>query len=331
MNVYIDETNREPKYKQLINSIEKAILNGHYKRGDVLPSINSLKRRFHISRDTVLLAYGNLKLRGIIYAVSGKGYYIKTENVSTIERVFLLFDEFNSFKEDLYNSFLTNLDTGVEVDIYFHHFNSALFSKLILDNIGVYNSYIIMPANVKDVHLVLENLPKESVYILDQTQKELSRYPCVTQNFEEDVIFGLTESYQLLKKYKKIVFVYVKEKQPKEMLKGFKKFCKSHNLEYEIISSLVERDIVKGDAYLIPDDKTLIRLIKSIRDNKFVLTKDIGIISYNDTLLKEIVEGGITTISTDFNKMGENLAKMVMEKETKKIHNPCLFIKRNSL
>ena len=126
MNVHIDETSREPKYKQLIKSIEKAILNGDYKRGDVLPSINSLKRRFHISRDTVLLAYGNLKLRGIIYAVSGKGYYIKTENVSTVERVFLLFDEFNSFKEDLYNSFLKNLDEGVEVDIYFHLFISLI-------------------------------------------------------------------------------------------------------------------------------------------------------------------------------------------------------------
>ena len=188
-----------------------------------------------------------------------------------------------------------------------------------------------MPANLKDVHLVLEKLPKESVYILDQTQKELSRYPSVAQNFKEDVIFGLTESYQLLKKYDKIVFVYVKEKQPKEMLKGFKKFCKTHSFEYEIISSLVEKEITKGDAYLIPDDRTLIRLIKTIRDNKLVLTKDIGIISYNDTLLKEIVEGGITTISTDFNKMGENLAKMVMEKENKKIHNPCLFMKRNSL
>lgn len=331
MNVYIDETSREPKYKQLIKSIEKAILNGDYKRGDVLPSINSLKSRFHISRDTVLLAYGNLKLRGIIYAVSGKGYYIKTENVSTIERIFLLFDEFNSFKEDLYNSFLTNLDTGVEVDIYFHHFNTAIFSKLILDNIGVYNSYIIMPANLKNVHLVLEKLPEESVYILDQTQKKLSRYPSVVQNFKEDIIFGLTESYQHLKKYRKIVFVYVKEKQPKEMLKGFKKFCKTHSFEYEIISNLVEKEITKGDAYLIPDDKTLIRLIKTIRDTKLVLTKDVGIISYNDTLLKEIVEGGITTISTDFNKMGENLAKMVLEKEQKKIHNPCLFIKRNSL
>jgi len=331
MNIHIDENNREPKYKQLIKSIEKAILNGDYKRGDVLPSINSVKSRFSISRDTVLLAYGNLKLRGIIQSVPGKGYYVKTENVSTKERVFLLFDEFNSFKEDLYNSFLRNLEEGVEVDIYFHHFNTTIFSKLIFDNIGVYNSYVIMPANLQDTNLVIEKLPADSVYILDQTQKELSRYPCVVQNFKEDINFGLTESIQQLEKYKKLVFVYLKEKQPKELLKGFKKFCKTHQFEYEIIRSLDEKEMTKGDVYLIPDDRTLIRLIKKIKDKKFVIADDIGIISYNDTLLKEIVEGGITTISTDFNKMGENLANMIMKKERKKINNPCRLVERNSL
>jgi DNA-binding GntR family transcriptional regulator len=331
MNVHIDETSREPKYKQLIKSIEKAILNGDYKRGDHLPSINSLRKRFGVSRDTVLLAYGNLKLRGIVYAIPGKGYYIKTENVSTKERIFLLFDEFNSFKEDLYNSFLKHLDKGVEVDIFFHHFNIAIFSKLIFDNIGVYNSYIIMPANLKGVHLILDKLPKESVYILDQTQKELSKYPSLTQNFKEDVVFGLTESYQQLKKYKKVVFVYLKEKQPKEMLKGFKKFCKTHKVKYEIISNIEEKKIAKDEAYLIPDDRTLIRLIKTIRDSKLIIAKDIGIISYNDTLLKEIVEDGITTISTDFKEMGQRLASMILNKEDIKIENVNKLIIRNSL
>ena len=63
----------------------------------------------------------------------------------------------------------------------------------------------------------------------------------------------------------------------------------------------------------------------------FSLAKDIGVISYNDTLLKEIVEGGITTITTDFNEMGKNLAKMILNKENKKIENPNKLIIRNSI
>tara|TARA_R110002050_G_scaffold39757_1_gene97433 strand:+ start:7437 stop:7661 length:225 start_codon:yes stop_codon:yes gene_type:complete len=72
-------------------------------------------------------------------------------------------------------------------------------------------------------------------------------------------------------------------------------------------------------------------IIKKIKEDKLTLSKDIGIISYNDTLLKEIVEGGITTISTDFNIMGERLAQMILHKEQLQIENINALILRNSL
>jgi len=58
---------------------------------------------------------------------------------------------------------------------------------------------------------------------------------------------------------------------------------------------------------------------------------DIGIISLNDTMLKEIVLGGITTISTDFKKMGDRLAEMIMNKEKSQVRNPASLIKRFSV
>ena len=95
-----------PKYKQIIYSIEKTIVKGLLKKDDKLPSINKVCLEFSISRDTVLLAYEELKKRGIIYSILGKGYYIKTIEVKVKKRIFLLFDELNIFKEDLYNSFI---------------------------------------------------------------------------------------------------------------------------------------------------------------------------------------------------------------------------------
>jgi DNA-binding transcriptional regulator YhcF (GntR family) len=332
MNYFqISEVSGEPKYKQLIRSIEKLILNGQYKRGDKLPSINGIKMRFSLSRDTVLLAYSNLKSRGIIQSIPGKGYYVRTENVGTVQKILLLFDEFNSFKEDLYNSFLNNLKEGVEVDIYFHHFNETIFSKLIFDNIGVYNTYIIMPANLKNVSKVLDNLPKDSVYILDQTYNELEKYPSIVQDFKKDIFDGLTEADKKLKAYKKLVLLYAENKQPKKMSDGFVEFCEKVDFDFEIIKSFDNRELEKGEVYLIPDDRNLIRIIKKIKEKKIVLGNDIGIISYNDTLLKEIVEGGITTISTDFKKMGATLATMILKNEKKNIHNPSRLIFRNSL
>ena len=91
MNIItVKENSDVPKYKQIIASLENAIVNGDLKRGDKLPSINSVKFRFSLSRDTVLLAYGDLKVRGIIQSIPGKGYYLKRENIEVSQKIFLL-------------------------------------------------------------------------------------------------------------------------------------------------------------------------------------------------------------------------------------------------
>jgi len=59
--------------------------------------------------------------------------------------------------------------------------------------------------------------------------------------------------------------------------------------------------------------------------------KDIGLISFNDTPLKRVVNKGITTISTDFRKMGEEIANMVINQKREKIENPFNYIERKSL
>jgi len=82
-----------PKYKQIILSIEQAIEDGKLKKDERLPSINKVCLEFSLSRDTVLQAYEELKKRGIIYAILGKGYYIKSTEVSIKQKIFLLFDE----------------------------------------------------------------------------------------------------------------------------------------------------------------------------------------------------------------------------------------------
>jgi len=141
-----------PKYKQIIHSIEGAIKNGELKKGDKLPSINEIRNLNKLSRDTVLTAFNELKNRGIIKPVVGKGYYVSSENIDIQQKIFLLFDELNSFKEDLYNSFLENLGEHIQVDIFFHHFNHKIFNQLIIDNSGEYNYYVIMPANLENIN-----------------------------------------------------------------------------------------------------------------------------------------------------------------------------------
>ena len=49
------------------------------------------------------------------------------------------------------------------------------------------------------------------------------------------------------------------------------------------------------------------------RDKEYELGKDVGVISYNDTALKQLF--GISVVSTDFNIMGETAAKMILNKQ----------------
>ncbi|QWX82796.1 GntR family transcriptional regulator [Cellulophaga sp. HaHaR_3_176] len=329
--IHIKKEKGTPKYKQIIASIENAILSGTLKKGDQLPSLNSIRDTNELSRDTVLTAFNELKSRGIIESIVGKGYYILSDDIHVHLKIFLLFDEFNSFKEDLYNAFIHELDKNVRVDIYFHHFNEDMFSKLISENKGSYNYYVLMPANLKNTHNAINELPNDKVYILDQTHPELSNYSSIYQNFEKDLILNLTKALSLIKKYSKIILLFDEKKQPEGMLIGFHKFCKTNKIENEVIHSLKNSILDKNSVYIIPDDKNLLRFIKKVKEESLILSKNVGLISYNETLLKEIVAGGITTISTDFSAMGKQLAQMILNKKHLKIENTHNLIIRNSL
>ena len=329
--IEIKDTLGTPKYKQIVASIENAITHGHLKKGDKLPSLNHIKTEHNLSRDTVLSAFNELKTRGIIASVVGKGYYVASENIEITQKIFLLFDEFNSFKEDLYNSFIIGLGDRVQVDIFFHHFNAEIFSTIINDKAGAYSYYVIMPANLTDIAPIIQRLPNDKVYILDQMPSALRHYPSVYQNFKKDIYSGLQAGLKQITTYKKVILLYDEQRQPPGILEGFQAFCAAHTLTHEVISILKDSPLSKGELYILLDDKNLIRVIKRMQQQDLELAKDIGIISYNDTLLKEIVQGGITTISTNFNLMGKRLAHMILNQDFAQIENPNRLIIRQSL
>ena len=72
-------------------------------------------------------------------------------------------------------------------------------------------------------------------------------------------------------------------------------------------------------------------MVKIAKSYKYKLGKKFGIVSFNDTMLKEVVAGGITTVSTNFEEMGKTLAQMVIDRKGSKVRNPSKLIVRNSL
>ncbi|MBV5314633.1 MAG: GntR family transcriptional regulator [Prolixibacteraceae bacterium] len=330
-NIQIDDTLGVPKYRQIINSIYTAISIGELKLGDKIPSLNQICSEFDLSRDTVMVAFNELKAKGIINSIPGKGYYINSTEINLDQKIFVLFDELNAFKEDLYTSVLNSLDAKSSVDIYFHHFNYQVFKDLISESVGKYTSYVIMPATFDYTADIVGKLPKDKVYILDRKKDDLAEYPVVYQDFEQDVYDALIEGLDLLQKYTKLIMIFPGGKEPEGRLLGFKRFCDEKGFQSEIIRNVVNKEMKSGEAYFVPSDRNLVRLVKMAAEKDFLLGKDVGIVSFNDTVLKEVVAGGITTISTDFQLMGQTLARMIQERSSEKIRNNSSLIRRNSL
>lgn len=330
-NIQIDDSLGVPKYRQIINSIYTAISVGELTHGDKMPSLNQVCSEFELSRDTVLMAFNELKTKGIIDSIPGKGYYISSVDIHLDQKIFVLFDELNAFKEDLYTSLINSLESRVAVDIYFHHFNYQVFKNLISESIGKYTAYVIMPATFENSMEVISKLPRERVYILDRLKDDLMDFPVVYQDFEQDVYDALVTGKDLISKYNRLVMIFPGGKEPEGRMVGFKKFCKETGFEYEIIRTLNNREVRAGEAYFLPSDRNLVKLVKIADENHLTLGRDLGIVSFNDTVLKEVVAGGITTVSTDFQLMGKTLAAMIRERSDQKIRNHSSLIRRGSL
>jgi len=75
----------------------------------------------------------------------------------------------------------------------------------------------------------------------------------------------------------------------------------------------------------------LIDLLAKIQEAKLKVGIDIGIISYNETPWKQFILNGITTISTDFKKMGQMAAEMVLNDSIEKLTVPFTITIRESL
>lgn len=328
--ITINSNSSVPKYKQIVLAIEMAISEKRLQKNDKLPSVNKVSLEFSISRDTVLLAYEELKKRGIIYAILGKGYYVKSVEFSFEQRFFLLFDELNSFKEDIYNSFLETINNAGQIEIFFHHFNIEMFKKLINEANGNYSKYIIMPTNLAGASALIKTLPRDDVYVLDQTNAELKEYPSIHQNFIKDIYEALLKGKHLIEKYQKLILIFPGFREPLGMKIGFENFCSDFDISYEVINEFEARIINHQELYIIPDDRDLVKVIEQSKVQNLKLGLDFGIISYNETPLKKVVENGIATISTDFKSMGKLLAEMILLNKKEQIENQNNLIIRNS-
>jgi DNA-binding transcriptional regulator YhcF (GntR family) len=339
-NIYryiaIDEQSVTPKYLQLTNSILKGIASGKIEENYILPSINDLSYELEISRDTAERAYRHLKKIGVVGSVPGKGYFITKTEFKQPLKIFLLFNKLSTHKKIIYDSFAAALGEKAAIDFYIYNNDYALFKKLLTNTKTDYSYYVIITHFLEggeNAEEILNTIPKDKLLILDKLVAGIDgNYAAVFENFERDIYDALEQAVKMLGKYHTIKIVFPDYTyHPKEILKGFSRFCTQYAFAYGVINDISKEYIEEGVAYISLMEDDLVILLEKILGAKLEIGQQVGVISYNETPLKKIILKGITTISTDFHLMGEKAAKLILERSTEHVAVPFRLTTRCSL
>lgn len=333
-HMQFDPRDQMPKYKQIVHSIKTDIEIGVLAKGIQLPSISELSAEYQLARDTVEKAYRELRNLGYISAVQGKGYYVQAVKDSK-ERILLVFNKLSSYKKIIYYSFLKTLGESATVDLEIHHGSVLKFREIMEKNMGKYNRYVIMPHfntdsdSEEDYMNILKKIPVSELVLLDRDMPGLQQeVSSVHQSFDKDIFGALEEANDLIQKYDNLVLIFPEiGNYPKEIIRGFRNYCINYKKEFSIKDRVPE--IEPRTAYIVVEEGELAELVKKARLSSCKIGEEVGIISFNETTLKELLE--ITVITTDFEKMGRTAATLIMNKQQLRVKNPFFMIRRGSL
>ena len=341
MEIQIDVLSKKPVYKQIIEQIVDHIDSGVLKDGDQIPSMNVLASDLQISRETIKKAYNILRHKGMIDSKQGKGYYV-LKNKDTKIKILLLFDKISTYKQVLYSSFASHIGDDVEITIRLHNQDIELFEQFVDENIDHFDYYIITPhfpletLVLSRIKKILKKIPNRKLILLDRFIETLTgNYGLVYQDCEQDIIEGLSQGLDDIRKYNKLKIMSMPGSLYASLIsKGIAMFCSEHRINHEIIYHTHHPDMIqKGDLFLILNsqlDVELIEITRIAKERGFKIGKDIGIISYNESPINEIILDGLTVLSTDFEQMGRLTAQMIHEKEMKKIKCDFRLIRRST-
>lgn len=308
--------------------IEKGLLPS----GSCLPSISVSCQKFKVARKTVVKAYNLLKSKGYIESRPRLGYFVISTKPNLKMKLLLLIHSFDPQFKMLFGEFVKILDAYYDIELYFHHYNIQLFEMIVSQNINRYDIFVLSSFDHRKIPSIVAQIPKEKVFIISRNDRLENLYSSVTQDFYNGTFNSLKAGVQLIKKYDSLNLCCSERKgHSKTLNQGFEKFCKEYNITSSFLDSLTDLEIRKGSVYLVMDDLDLVRLLKASKIRGWEIGSDIGIISYNETPLKEVIRDGITVISCSFIDMAAEMANKIRNRVHTNTIIPIELIIRNSL
>ncbi|MDB5022884.1 MAG: transcriptional regulator of fucose utilization, GntR family [Mucilaginibacter sp.] len=323
---------RLTKHEQFVQGIINAIDNKVVGVGDLLPSVNKLINELGFARETIMKGYKELIKRGIVESRNRRGFFIASADTGQSLRVALLLYAFDTFQETFFKTFKKNLDPEVHLDVFFHHNNIDILDTLIGNIRGKYGMYVVAPIPNPRTRDILKNIPLDKFLMIDRFEQMDGDFSYVTQEFEQATYKAFCELKDVITRYDEFVFYYRPSTDtPIEILRSFKRFIKECGIKGTIQTEYTPGAITRGKVYFTINNTELWAMLKDCINKNLDLGIDVGILSHNDDMVKDIILGGITTYTTDFGLMAEEAAAFVMSGKPVKKIIPTTLIRRKSL
>lgn len=320
------------KHEQLVQGIINAINDKLIQRGDMLPSVNNLIRELGFARETIAKGYKELVSRGIVESKNRIGFYVARENTENNLRIALIIFAFDSFQEVFFKTFRDSLGTPAYIDIYFHHNNIDVLESTIASVRGRYGMYVVAPIPHKRTAGILSTLPMNKFLMIDRYQALDEDFSYVVQEFGKSSYAAFSKLAPAIRKFRGMIHYHRPASDtPIEIIEAYKKFVKDFKIKSVIRTEYIPGSIEKGYVYFTINNAELWQMLKDAKAKGFRLGKDVGVLSHNDEVVKEIIFDGITTYSTDFAKMAEKAAEFVLKREKIQEVIPTVLLRRGSL
>lgn len=76
MDITINVTDGVPIYRQIVNQVKYLVASGLLQPGEELPPIRTLALQLKVTPNTVVKAYGELEIAGVVHKRQGSGTYV---------------------------------------------------------------------------------------------------------------------------------------------------------------------------------------------------------------------------------------------------------------
>jgi GntR family transcriptional regulator len=86
MDITINLADGVPIYRQIVNQVKYLVASGLLQAGDELPPIRTLALQLKVTPNTVVKAYGDLEVAGVVHTRRGAGTYVSEGRQSMARR-----------------------------------------------------------------------------------------------------------------------------------------------------------------------------------------------------------------------------------------------------